>query len=287
MPMPPRRQPFLPSHALEYAWRWPRAIHGAVQRHAACFASMSAATTWRSVGENGRKRQRTQKVRLYIQPFFTHNCYWWFTPILPHHQPITLSPSHPLILPSTGPPITQTCMQYAVYARTHARTHLITYALRHRNYSASKYVYNPRPSLMKVIYKIQGGAIFASAAATNATINVGVPTFDASGKIFHGNEEMTNSRYFTFAEPCVYKDPSGIYGNWKGQINRNGFYYPSFNATLPIWYGITRNSLPSNSKQTKISLRQYQKKIPHLMRKILYALKWEYATYLCALFFFK
>lgn len=101
-------------------------------------------------------------------------------------------------------------------------------------------------------YKIQGGFIrplVVTSAVT--TLAVGVPTFDTGGTIFDGNEERTNSRYFTYAEPCLYTTGGNAYGGWKGQININGFFYPSFNATLPIWYGITRNSLQANSKHTK------------------------------------
>ena len=109
-------------------------------------------------------------------------------------------------------------------------------------------------------YKIGGGFIGPLVSSSVTSVEVGIPQFDAGGTLFDdGGQERTNSRYFNFAEPILYTTAGNNFGGWKAQLSINGMMYPNFNATLPQWYGITRNSLPTNAKHTRISLRQYRK----------------------------
>lgn len=73
-------------------------------------------------------------------------------------------------------------------------------------------------------YKIQGGFV-APTTGTNATIAVGLGQFDTGSTPFDGNEERYNSKYFNFAEPCVYYPAgTGPYGGAKFQLNINGMF---------------------------------------------------------------
>jgi len=69
--MPPRRAPFQPGHALEYAVEVTyRDSKGSAT--AACLFCVHDGRENVTIGHNGRKRQRTGKVKLFTEPFFPH-----------------------------------------------------------------------------------------------------------------------------------------------------------------------------------------------------------------------
>ena len=69
--MPSKRAPFQPGHAVEYAVEvTSRDSKGSAT--ACCLFCMHEGRDDVAVGRNGRKRQRTGKIKFFTEPFFLH-----------------------------------------------------------------------------------------------------------------------------------------------------------------------------------------------------------------------